>query len=126
VWGGVPGSATFKGSPRKYRLKDNLVKLPPLTGAKTAFGSETAGKLSISESLMPKLGVLKQTSSTTKNGRNTFTMPSDSTKPNTASGHHSMKRLESVEEVTSKPQVRRSVGGRNQVSAVTMGSQFSV
>ena len=30
VWGGVPGSASYKGSPKRFKLKETLVKLPPL------------------------------------------------------------------------------------------------
>ena len=110
VWGGVPGSATFRGSPSKYKLKDNLIKLPPLGGTKTVFGSETTGKLSVSEALMPKLGSMKQSCYSTKNQKSSIGFPGDS-KPNTASGHASMKRLESVEEIPRG--TKKSVRGRN-------------
>ena len=119
VWGGCVGSASYRGSPPKYKIKDNLLKLPPLSGAKTVFGSETTGKFSISETLMPKLGAMKQSCYSTKNSKSGFALPNDS-KPNTASGHQSMKRLESVEEIPRKKGKRQSAVGRNMGSMGAM------
>ena len=64
-------------------------------------------------------------SSSTKSGRSAFSIIND-LKPNTASGRHSMKRLESVEEIVSKKQARNSIPlGRSHASVAAMNSHNS-
>ena len=131
VWGGgVPGSVSYKGSPKRFKMKETLVKLPPLSHtSRSGFGGSQsgvmAGKLSISDAGMPKIGQAAMMSSSTKSGRSAFSIVND-LKPNTASGHHSMKRLESVEEIVSKKSGRNGGAfGRNHALVAAMKSQNS-
>lgn len=58
IWGGAVGSVcNNKGSPKRFGLKESL-KLPPLS-TKPVFGDQKIGKLTISESSIPKLSGYK-------------------------------------------------------------------
>ena len=63
--------------------------------------------------------------SSTKSVRSAFSIINE-LKPSTASGYHSMKRLESVEEIVSKMKAKSSIAvGRNHASFAAVKSKNS-
>ena len=60
IWGGAVGSVSYNKSPKRFGIKESL-KLPPLS-TKPVFGDQKIGKLTISESSIPKLSAYKSNS----------------------------------------------------------------